>query len=252
MKTILSVLILLATALAAGAQNVHKVLFWSGDKTCGYKNAAFTDKDFVQCGRILTNRGYVSNIASNGIGLTIAFLEQDDYILVAARIANSRISPLLFDTDQWGAAHFKTKAGFRAGENPILAETSVPTREIIRSMSSSVKFENSADIFIADGQKISGTKEVRRPDGTRVKVATVVQDKDAQDAAVRRGEIVEERMTNEQRKIRNTALTGKTVPADGFIQGLVYFRRVKKAEFVLFSIDVDDTTFVFQLPRKIK
>ncbi|HEX3102701.1 MAG TPA: hypothetical protein VHQ01_12945, partial [Pyrinomonadaceae bacterium] len=143
-------------------------------------------------------------------------------------------------------------AGFYAGDKPIVAETSIPSRDIVRGMSSGAKLDNSLDTFIADSTMTTETKELRRPDGTRYKITVPVQDKQAKDEAVRRTETRTETITNEQRRIRSTALTAKSVPAEGSVAGLVYFRRVKKADFVVFSIKVEDTTFVFQLPRKTK
>ena len=236
MKTLFFALIFIETALFVHAQNDRKVVFWSGDKNCGYKSVAFSVNDAVVCGTISTDRGPVSTISINGIGLAVAFLEESDFNLLAASITNRTRDVLMFDSDQWGAAHFKTRASFFAKEKPILAETSMPSRDIIRSMSSATKLDTSLDTFIADGQKTTEVREIRRSDGTVIRKAVIVPDKDAQEAAVRKGENMLKNMTNEQQKIRRDALTAKSVLPDSSVKGLVYFRRVKNAEFLMFSI----------------
>ena len=252
MKTIVSVLTLLILTVAAQAQNARKVVFWSGDKSCGYRSKAISEQDLIKCETVPTERGPVSFIGYNDIGLMIAFLDDDDQMIVAARITNSSQEVVPFDSDLWGAAHFKSKAGFYSGERPIVAETSLPSRDIVRGMSTGAKMDNSLETFMADGTMTTERREMRRPDGTRYTVIVPVQDQDAQAEAVRRTETRTENITNEQRRIRSTALTAKSVPARGSVAGLVYFRRVKKADFVLFSIKIEETIFVFQLPRKTK
>ncbi len=130
-----------------------------------------------------------------------------------------------------------------------MAETSIPTRDILRQMATGVRQESSLDTFIADGQKVNETKEIRRQDGTRYKVDVIVPDKQTQEAVARQNAARSEMVMSEQRRIRETALTAKSVQPGQSIKGLVYFRRLKNVEFVVFSLSLDGTTYVFQLPR---
>lgn len=249
MKTILSGLMLLAVASAASAQSPKKLIFWSGDANCGVKSRAITAPETVRCQQTFTERGPVSTISYDGIDLAVAFLEDDDMLIVGAHITNRTDEVIGFDSDNWGAAHFKTKSGFYAGEMPIAAETSLPTREMIRGMASEGRLENSLGEFVADTQMTAETRRIRHPDGTEYTRTTIVKDKEAKEAEVRQKVNRTEAITNEQRRVRNTALTNKSIPARGGVKGLVYFRPYKKAEFVIYSLSVADTTFVFQLPR---
>lgn len=244
--------VVLTLTAAVRAQTTQRVVFWSGDAGCGYKSKAFTAEDKIVCGVVTTERGPVNTLTVNGVGLTVAFVEEDDYHVVAARISNSTDEFVIFDTDVWGAAHFKSREDYSARRKPIVAETSIPTSLIIKSMAYGTKLSNSLDTFIAEGEKTSGTKSVRRPDGTVVRVREIIPDKAAQAAAAETSNIRAENTTNEQRRIRRDALTTKTVPANGFVKGLVYFRLVGKAGFVLFSFRVGDVNYVFRLPRSKK
>ena len=252
MRILASFLFLLAVAAAAFGQSAQRVVFWSGDAGCGYKSKAFTTEDKIACSVVTTERGPVNTISVNGVGLTVAFVEEDDYHIVAARITNSTNDFVMFDADVWGAAHFKSREDYAARRKPLVAETSVPTSLIIKRMAYGTKLSNSLDEFIAEGEKTSGTKSVRRSDGTVVRTRVIVPDEAAKESAARNTEIRSENTTNEQRRIRRDALTTKTVPANGFVKGLVYFRLVGKAEFVLFSFRVGDVNYVFRLPRSKK
>ncbi len=246
----LFLLVVLTLTAAVRAQTPQRVVFWSGDPGCGYKSRAFTAEDKVACSVTVTERGPVNTLTVNGVGLTVAFVEEDDYHVVAARITNSTDEFVMFDADVWGAAHFKSREDYAARRKPLVAETSVPTSLIIKSMAYGTKLSNSLDEFIAEGEKTSGTKSVRRSDGTVVRTRVIVPDEAAKESAARNTEIRSENTTNEQRRIRRDALTTKTVPANGFVKGLVYFRLVGKAEFVLFSFRVGDVNYVFRLPRR--
>lgn len=252
MKILATILILLFALLTAGAQTPRKVIFYNGDKTCGHKSRSISAADRIECSAIHTDRGNVNIIRHNDVSLSVAFLEEDDYILVAAKVANLGTEPLMFDSDKWGAAHFATKTGATKGERPLIAETSIPSRDIIRGMTSGRKMDDSLDTFIAENQKTGEIRDVRLPDGTRVKRVVVVPDKAAQEEAQSRGEIRMASTTSEQRRIRSTALTAKTIMPNDAVKGVVYFRRVKKAEFVVFVFEIEGTNFVFQLPRKEK
>ncbi len=245
-------LIFFVTTLTVCAQTARKVVFFTGEKDCGLSRLSNNSGAVARCSTIPTHRGDVSEIEQDGVALSLAFLDDRKYIVVAARISNSKSEPVMFDSDLWGAAHFKSQLAFYAGEKPIAAETSIPSRDLIRQMSSGTKLENSLDTFIAEGEKTSEVREVRRSDGTRIRTTVIVPDRSAQDEALRKSEIRTKNTANEQRSIRNNALIAKYVPANGFVKGLVYFRRVKKAEFILLSLDIGDSRFIFrfQLPKK--
>jgi hypothetical protein len=249
MKILLSVLIMIFSVAAAGGQQAGKIVFWSGEPGCGSRSKTFTASDVFSCTSISTDRGPVSTITHNGVTLSVAFLEDNTYNIVGAGITNDTSEPVFFDTDFWGAAHFKTKAAFQARQKPVAAETSIPTRDILRVMATGVTRESSLDTFIADNQKTVQTKELKRLDGTRYKVDVLVPDKETQSAVARQNDARSEMVMSEQRRIRETALTAKSVQPSGSVKGLVYFRRVKSSEFVVFSLSVDGTTYVFQLPR---
>ena len=252
MRVILFGLIILTFLTAGSAQSPKKLIFWSGDANCGFKSRAVTARETIKCEQITTDRGPVSAISYEGITLAAAFLDDEDKIIVGARITNATDEVVGFDSDLWGAAHFKTKAGFYAGEKPIEAETSLPTREMLRSIAYGGRVTNSVGEFIADHQMTTESRRIRRLDGTEYTVTKIIPDKDAKETEARQQVSRNESLTKEQQRIRDNALTSKFVSPHGFVVGLVYFRLVKKAEFVVYSLSVGDTTFVFQLPREKK
>ncbi|MBV9215153.1 MAG: hypothetical protein JO053_03170 [Acidobacteria bacterium] len=253
MKTaILAFLFLLFAANIGASQSFHRFVVWNGEPGCGQHSRAFTEKDVIACATIVTDRGPVSTIRVNGIKLAAAFLDDGHYSLVAAQITNNTDGTIGFDSDLWGAAYFRTKSGFVSGEKPIIAELSMPSRDIIRGMSYENRLGTELGEFIADTTLVTDVKIITKPDGTKVKKITQINDKDAQAEAERLGSVRNETLTKEQRRIRDTALTAKTVEAGGSVKGLVYFRRHKEAEFVTYSLKVEDTTFVFLLPKTNK
>jgi len=252
MRILLSVLILIMVVSAAYGQRSGMLVFWSGDPGCGTRSRSVPPEELFVCDSVQTDRGPVSTISHNGVTLSVAFLESDEYNIVGAGIANTTSETVVFDADMWGAAHFKTKNAFIERQKPLLAETSIPTRDILRVMATEVRQESSLDTFIADGQKTNETKEIRRSDGTRVRVDVVVPDKETQQAVARQNDARAQMVMSEQRRIRETALTSRSVHPDSSVKGLVYFRKVKGADLVVFSLKIDDTTYVFMLPKNKK
>lgn len=252
MKVLLTVMMVVNFVAVANGQGEGKVVFWNGEPGCGSRTRSVPKDAVFECSSVQTARGPVSTITHDGITLSVAFLESNNYNIVGAGIVNNSSETAVFDPEMWGAAHFRTKAAYQARESPLLAETSIPSRDILRLMAAGVKYESSLDTFIADGQKAVETKEVRKADGTRVKVDVIGPDKETQQRVVRNNTARAEMVVGEQRRIRETALTARSVRPEGSIKGLVYFRRVSNAEFVVFSLAINDTTFVFQLPRNTK
>lgn len=243
-------LILLFLSLSIAAQSGGKrIVMWGSDPDCGFKSFQLQPDESLTCRVISTPRGPISAVEHNSIGLAIAFLESEDFILIAAQIKNGSGQTLNFDSDSWGAAHFEARDGFSKGIKPLRAEKAIPSRDIIRGISSDVVMDNSADSLIASISKASEVKEVRKPDGSRTRIIVIGQDKEAQQIADARGNSRRIYATEEQERIRKTALTQKWIAAQKDAKGLVYFRRVKKAALVVFAIPLGDTIYMFRLLR---
>nr|AUN37232.1 hypothetical protein [uncultured bacterium] len=252
MKTVFLALIVLTASLALYGQSGRKAVVWSGDAACGFRTKAFAPTDNLSCSTVTTERGPVSTVTYNGMTLSAAFLEDGDYYLVAAHISNPTNEIVGFDSDLWGAAHYRTRDDFYTRKPPITAETSIPSRDLIRSMASGTKLENSLGDFMGDIAMTTETREYKRADGTKYKVSVIVPDQEAQAAEQRQRITRGENLTSRQMRIRETALTAKSVMAGSSLKGLVYFRRVKNAEYVVFSLSVADAAFIFQVPRTKK
>lgn len=250
MRSALYSLILLILVSPALGQLTGRMVVWNGDPGCGFRSRSVPKDDVFVCTSVLTERGTVATISHDGVTLSAAFLEDDEYHIVGAGITNETPDPIFFDADIWAAAHYKNRDAFANRKKPIGAETSVPSRDILRVLATGVKYENSLDAFIADGIKTNETKIYRRSDGTTYRADRIIPDKEAQAAAARQNSDRAKMVMNEQRRIRRTALTAKSVQANSSVKGLVYFRRFKESEFVVFSLSVADTTYVFQVPRR--
>lgn len=245
MRKVLALLFLLAATAFAQAQTPAKVVVWTGDKDCGKGN------ELISCESLQTPRGNVSviNDTSTAVSIAASFFEDGDHIIAAIHLKNTSNESLMFDSDHWGAAHFKRDEARRGGR-PIVAETSIPSRDLLRGIRSGVAIDNSADTFMASISKTGEVREVRRPDGTRDRTLVIVDDKQAVQDAGLRNDSRREVSVREQERIRKNALTQKSVPAMGSVKGLVYFRRVKKADIVYFSFRVLDSVYIFRLLRK--
>jgi hypothetical protein len=230
-------------------QGADKVVMWSGQPTCGWKSARARAAESYKCFALPTGRGSVSSIAHDGLTLSVAFLDHEDFMIAAVQIKNSSRDPLNFDPDSFGAAHFKERKDFIEGKKPIVAESAIPTREKVREMSSQVRTDNSAGDFMADIQMTSETIAIRKADGTVARVKRIVPDKQAQTDEESMGEIRSSVAQKKMAKMRENALTARYAAPGEAVKGLVYFRRVKKAEFVVFSFTLLDTEYVFMLPK---
>ena len=230
-------------------QATDRVIVWGGSPECGYKGPAFSARDEISCASLETPRGIVSVVNNNGLSLAVSFSENSDYLIVATFLKNTTAASIDFDSDRWGAAHFRTKEDFSAGKKPIRAETAIPSRDIVKGFRSGVNMDNSIDVFMASISKSSEVKEVRKSDGTVSRKLVIVDDPDAKQNADSRATSRADAANSESEKIRKTALVQKWLPAQGDAKGLVYFRRVKKAELVVFSLKIADVVYVFRLPR---
>src|SRR5687767_15017675 len=135
-------LIIACYCAASGQTAVRRAVVWSGETACGYKTKGIAPDESLACGPIETPRGYASTISHNGVNLAVAFLNDDDYMIVGTQIKNTTDAPFGFDTDLWGAAHFRTKDDYYKGHKPLLAETSIPSRDIVRGIKSGVVLDN--------------------------------------------------------------------------------------------------------------
>jgi hypothetical protein len=246
LRNALALLILLAATAVAQTQGRAKVIVWSGDKECGRAGQQIT------CEALETPRGPVNVITDrpNDVSLAVSFFEDDDFIIAATHLKNTSKEALSFDSDLWGAAHFSKKENARSGGKPIVAETAIPSRDLLRGIRAGAARDSSADTFMASITKAGEVREVRQQDGTRKRQLVIVDDKQAVSDASMRTVSRREHSNSAQERIRKHALTQKTVPAEGSVRGLVYFRRVKKADVVVFSFRVLDSIYVFRLLRK--
>jgi hypothetical protein len=247
LRNTFALLIAVAAAALTQAQSPLKVVVWSGDKDCG---RAVTQ---VSCESLQTPRGIVSviNDGASSVSLAVSFSEDGDHIIAATHIKNTSDEPLIFDSDIWGAAHFSKKESARNGGRPIVAETAIPSRDLLRGIRSGAAVDSSADSFMASITKTGEVREVRQQDGTRQRKLLIVDDQQAVRDAGQRNDSRREHAISKQERIRKHALTQKSVPAFGSAKGLVYFRRVKKADVVVFSFKVLDSIYVFRLLRKV-
>ncbi len=245
MRNTFALLIAIAAAAVTPAQSPLKVVVWSGDKNCSRANPQ------VSCESLQTPRGIVSviNDPASSVSLGVSFFEEGEHIIAAAHIENTSDEPLMFDSDMWGAAHFSKKENARRDGKPMLAETAIPSRDLLRGIRSGTAVDSSADSFMASITKTGEVREVRQADGSRQRRLLIVDDQQAVRDARLRNDSRRKHSLSQQERIRKHALTQKTVPASGSVKGLVYFRRVKKADVVVFSFRVLDSIYVFRLLR---
>lgn len=248
MRIFLSVLIIVLASAAALAQSGRKAIVWSGDPTCGFRSRSLDKLHTIRCDTIPTDRGPVSTISHDGVTIAAAFLKEESRFVAGVHIKNDTNEVVGFDSDRWGAAHFRSREDFAKREKPLLAETSIPSRDLVRGMASGTRLENSLGDFMSDMHVEGETREIRRSDGTRYKTTVIVPDKNAAAMEERVGKNRTEISGREQKDLRESALTAKYVRAGDSIKGLVYFRRVNAAEFVVYSMTVADVTFVFMVP----
>src|SRR5688572_21402452 len=111
-------LIVVCYCAASGQTPVRRAVVWSGEAGCGYRTKGIALDESLACGSIETPRGFVSTISHDGVNLAVAFLTDDDHLIVATQIKNTTDAPFSFDTDLWGAAHFRTRDEYYKAQKP--------------------------------------------------------------------------------------------------------------------------------------
>jgi hypothetical protein len=214
--------------VSINAQNFDKTVMWSGSSECGWKNERISSGDIYVCSSVPTDRGSVSVIEHNGIVLAAVFSRDGKFTTAAVQIVNKRSEALSFDSDLWGAAQYRSRAELLAGKQPLVAEFSIPSRDTARGIASRANSDNAADEYLASVQQTVQTVEIRQPDGTRLRVKQTVPDASEQEAAAGRSEARSVISERERERIRQNALTAKSVSPNSCVKGLVYFRRKRE------------------------
>lgn len=237
---------------AVNSQEAKKVIVWGNTHGCDYKNEIVAKTEPLKCSALATERGQVLAIEHNGLKIVVFLTQKDDTLNLGTALANITKEPILFDSDNWIASHFRTPEEFRDGTAPIFAERSFPSRDILRGLRMEAAQRSSLDKYLADSQVTRRSAEYKRPDGTRTRMLVEGSNEEDQERASQRAE-TRKRITQEkQAEISKNALTAKTVPPESTVKGLVYFRRVRKAKFYVFKLPIADTTYVFPLAQNAK
>jgi hypothetical protein len=172
-------------------------------------------------------------------------LSADNRIIVlSVSIGNSNSDPLSFDSDNWAAAHYKSFAEPRNGKPPMFAEYSIPSRDLVREMTSQAARVNSLDTYIENIQLLPKTVQIR--EGGR---STSIED---EAPTAKRAEARSTVSLEQQEQIRKNALTAKFVLPNAKVKGLVYFRADKKAPYSIISMPIGGTTYVIEYFRDAK
>jgi len=242
-------LLILATAIPVSAQRRYVV--WTGDEACGQRGSGIAADESISCSSVETPRGRVSSFAHDGLTLTVAFVEQDDYIILGVHIRNDTGVTIQFDSDKWGAAHFESLEALQVRKKPIAAETSIPYRDLIRNARALASKDVAIDTYMADQATTMETKRRRREDGTVVTNTVMASDEEAARLARERSISRQTLAAQEKERYREGSLDVKWLSPGGHTKGLVYFRKYDKAGLVIFSLKVDGTVYIFRLPRSV-
>src|SRR5687768_15792662 len=101
-KVLFLALIAVSYCTASGQNAARRAVAWGGEASCGYRTKGIAPDESLVCASIETPRGQVSTISHDGVSLAVAFLHDDEYMIVAAQIKNMTDAPFGFDTDLWG------------------------------------------------------------------------------------------------------------------------------------------------------
>ena len=247
-STIFTLCALLILCTAGGLAQ-RRYVVWSGEQDCGAKGGGIFGSEVISCSSVETPRGTVSMLSHDGLTLGIAIIEEGELLILGAQIRNSTPAVIQFDTDLWGVSHFRKISDPTDRVKPLAAETSIPYRDLVGGANASAAKDSAIDVYLAENSKTARTREVRRPDGNRTRSTVVLPDEDAvrmaDDRVVSRRALAGE----EKEKYRNSPLARKWLAPNTAVAGLVYFRRYRKAELVIFSIKLRDTTYIYRLSR---
>ena len=237
--------LVLIALITIEANSQRRYILWSGEKQCGQRGSGIAKDEAVECVSVDTPRGKVSAVLHDSISVAVAIAEDGNNYILSSQIRNDSPSTIEFDTDLWGAAHF-TQAKNGSDRKLILAETAIPSRDLFKKITTAANQETEIDTYMADVARTTEVRELRRSDGTRYRTTVITPDQDAKRIANDRGEARQAIASDERSRIRSSAITQKWLKSGASVKGLVYFRRVKKAGLVIFSLKVSGTTYIFR------
>lgn len=231
------------TTIETNAQ--RRYILWNGEKQCGQRGSGIAKDEAIECISVDTPRGKVSAVIHDEISVAVAIAEDGKNYILSTQIRNDSPTTIEFDTDIWGAAHF-TQAKNGNDRKLISAETAIPSRDLLKKITTAANQETEIDTYMADVARTTEVREQRRSDGTRYRTTVITPDQDAKRIANDRGEARQAIASDERSRIRSSAITQKWLKSGASVKGLVYFRRVKKAGLVIFSLKVSGTTYIFR------
>jgi hypothetical protein len=199
-------------------------------------------------------------IMTDNLTLAIRLTSDEGFLVLQTVLVNNSEKLIEFDSDRWEAAHYASLPDSTKANADLKTERSIPSRDLIRDIRTETADSLLLEKFMTESlieRRTDSSPIVENPRNQKMtpvptsnRGARPVQEpnKADQERAQNMGISSVALSQAKQKEIRKYALIAKSIPPKGSLKGLVYFKRVKKAEIAEFRLPIGDATFSFVIP----
>lgn len=249
-KIILPLFILLfyisALSQTSKSSVLDKLVVWSSDKSCDQQNSNVSNKNNLICDSFVINGSNIYTVNYNGLFYAISFVDNDKYLIVDVYVFNNTGKRVFVDIVSSGYVHYKTKEDFLAGKEPFPPGKAIPPENVANKILNRAMWANALAGIGTGFQTQKATVTTTDSKGNTSQSVVMLPDNQAKTETANQNVSRANSATQQSQNILDGALLSNTVFDTKSANGLVYFKRNKKAKFSLIFMKVDNISFVFQ------
>ncbi len=226
---------------------ITKIVMWGDGASCQPLDFDLGPNDSLKFALVIVDGHGLRTISFNGIAIAAKLYYLNDYDVIDVFIANRTGNRILVDPRKWAHTQHRSREHF-INAKPLMWERPADPAKIAEKIASRTAWANA---FAALGAGFATQKAtVTHPDGSQSTVT-------APDTSAQRRAAVQNRQRttvaqSEAAEIMDTALLANTVFDQGSVDGLVYFKRDKKAYFSVMEVRIGGVRFWFASTKAAK
>ncbi len=264
-------IILIFQGMNAYSQYMPSIIFWSAEAECGSKKVPAERN--TRCRQFDENGETVWVIENGSVVVSFTLVNERARLVGKIDIANGSPEKIEYDPATWRMAHYGNEAEFLERIEPLATNNAFIVVERVSPMLADQgpasqgivdiwrpgEFRN-ADIVRQSSRTdtIAGINPPTSPGSRATHIPRAPgepkpdksgTDKDARDASVKSGsnEVVSARTASAKSIFSSKQLSSKSVGSKKNANGIFYFGSVPDSMFKLVTINIGDTTYVFQV-----
>lgn len=219
----------------------EKIVAWSAGDKCSADSFDLAESDHLVCDSFVIDGAAIKTITFNKVFVAVSFTDDGDNVIADLYVRNATGKRIFVDPSLGGLSLYRSREDFLSNK-PLVVSVAIPPSKIAGKLLGKVRWANAFATIGAGFQ----TQTATVTSGTQTATVTV-PNTSAQARA--ENENADRAMTanSAAASIMTTALKANTIFDGDKVNGLVYFKRSKKAKFGVAMFSVADTTFAFEL-----